>query len=61
MKIKINAIIRGSELTQNPGDEIEIDEIIGRQLINSGAAEEVKEEVVVQEQVIEKVKVKSKK
>ena len=65
MKIKINAIIRGSELTQNPGDVIEIEDILGRKLIDSGAAEkitvvEVVEVVIEPEQVLEEVKNKNK-
>ena len=44
MKIKVNAILRGSDITADPGQEITVDAALGKKLIDSNAAEEIIEE-----------------
>lgn len=46
MKIKVNAILRGSDITADPGQEITVDDAIGKNLVASNAAEEIKEETI---------------
>ena len=59
MKIKINAILRGSDFVADPGDERDIEDSFGAKLIEAGAATLIVEDVIVVEetiQLIEEVK-----
>lgn len=41
MKIKVKKILRGAEITADPGDTLVVDDKIGTLLINADAAEEI--------------------
>ena len=56
MKLKINAILRGSDIVVDPGDVIEIDEVKGNILIKTGVAEEIIEDIEdgkIKEEIVE--------
>lgn len=69
MKIKITAILRGSEFVADPGDILTVDETTGRILIDADVAEEIidvqesvqVDHIDVQEPVQEKKPIKKRK
>lgn len=59
MKIKVNAILRGSDITADPGQEITVDYAIGKKYVDSGAAEEI--EKAEEEKIEEAEEIENKK